>query len=417
MTTVYNPFGDYVWEFRSPRSKFGPGALNELKVDLERLRVEKPFLITTKGWVKRGIVDRLREILGKDVPYWDGVEPEPSAESVEEAAKALAESGADSVIAIGGGSALDTAKIANLLATYGGRVRDYVAPPYGEGKPVPGPVKPMVAVPTTAGTGSEVTSVAVVTLKDVGVKVGISSDFLRPSLALLDPELTMTVPPKVTADTGMDALTHAVESYIAKPYWARERPEDPAKRPVYVGSFTVTDALAERAIELIGKYLRRAVYQGRTDLEARSGMLIASYLAGLAFGNAGVGLAHAASYPLGGRYKVTHGEAVGILLPAVLEFNAPANYEKAKRVGELLTGEKCPERDPAKCAEWAANAIRELQRDIKFTPGLEAVGVKEEDLMEMAKETLNQKRLLATNPRPVTEEDVYWVYKRSMRNY
>lgn len=136
---MYNPFGDYVWEFRSPRSKFGPGALNELKVDLERLRVEKPFLITTKGWVKRGIVDRLREILGKDVPYWDGVEPEPSAESVEEAAKALAESGADSVIAIGGGSALDTAKIANLLATYGGRVRDYVAPPYGEGKPVPGP--------------------------------------------------------------------------------------------------------------------------------------------------------------------------------------------------------------------------------------------------------------------------------------
>ncbi|UXD21554.1 alcohol dehydrogenase [Ignicoccus pacificus DSM 13166] len=409
--------GDTIWEFRSPRSKFGPGSFNELGAEMKRMRCEKPFVITTRGWVRRGIIDRLKEILGTEVPYWDGVEPEPSAESVEEAAKAFKESNADCLIAIGGGSALDTAKIANLLATYGGSVRDYIAPPYGQGKPVPGPVKPMIAVPTTAGTGSEVTSVAVVTLKAENVKVGISSDYLRPSLALLDPELTLTVPPKVTADTGMDALTHAVEAYIAKPYWAREKPEDPLKRPVYVGSYSVTESLAEKAIELVGKYLRRAVYWGKTDLEARSGMLLASYLAGLAFGNSGVGLAHAASYPLGGRFKVTHGEAVGILLPAVLEYNAPANYEKAKKVGELLSGTECPEKDPQKCAEWAANVIRALQKDIKFTPGLEVVGVTEEDIIEMAEETMKQKRLLATNPRPVDVDGVIWVYKRSMRNY
>jgi len=409
--------GDAIWEFRSPRSKFGPGSLNEIGFEMKRFDCTKPFVITTRGWVKRGIMDRLKAVLGTEVPYWDGVEPEPSAESVEEAAKAFKESGADCLIAIGGGSALDTAKIANLIAVYGGSVRDYVAPPYGQGKQVPGPVRPMIAVPTTAGTGSEVTSVAVVTLKSENVKVGISSDYLRPSLALLDPELTMTVPPKVTADTGMDALTHAVEAYIAKPYWAREKPEDPSKRPVYVGSYPVTESLAEKAIELIGKYLRRAVYWGRTDLEARSGMLLASYLAGLAFGNSGVGLAHAASYPLGGRFKVTHGEAVGILLPAVLEFNAPANYQKAKRVGELLSGTECPEKNPEKCAEWSANVIRELQKDVKFTAGLEVVGVTEEDIIEMAEETMKQKRLLATNPRPVDVDSVIWVYRRSMRNY
>lgn len=379
--------------------------------------MQETLLDNDQGWIKRGLLDRIREILGFDIPYWDGVEPEPSAESVEEGAKAFSQSDADCILAVGGGSALDTAKIVNLLATYGGTVRDYVAPPYGNGKPVPGPVKPMIAVPTTAGTGSEVTSVAVVTLKAENVKVGISSDYLRPTLALLDPELTLSVPPKITADTGMDALTHAVESYIAKPYWAREKPDDPSKRPVYVGSYPVTEALAEKAIELIGKYLRRAVYWGQTDIEARSGMLLASYLAGLSFGNSGVGLAHAASYPLGGRFKVSHGEAVGILLPAVLEYNAPANYQKAKRVGELLTGTNCPERTPEDCAKWAADEIRKLQKDIKFTPGLEAVGVVEEDLIEMAEETLKQKRLLATNPRPVDVEGVIWVYKRAMRNY
>jgi alcohol dehydrogenase class IV len=171
--------GDTIWEFRSPRSKFGQGSFNEISAEMTRMNCKRPFVITTRGWVKRGIIERLKKLLGTEVLYWDGVEPEPSAESVEEAAKAFKESGADCLIAIGGGSALDTAKIANLLATYGGTVRDYIAPPYGQGKPVPGPVKPMIAIPTTAGTGSEVTSVAVVTLKAENVKVGISSDYFK----------------------------------------------------------------------------------------------------------------------------------------------------------------------------------------------------------------------------------------------
>ncbi len=413
------PYADNVFEFRSPRVKFGVGSLNELTYELEALKARKVFLVTTRGWVKRGLVERIEKLLpeGASLEYFADVEPEPSDANVEALAEAMKKAEPDVIIAVGGGSVIDAAKVAAVLEKYGGRVRDYVAPPYGAGRPVPGPIKPLIAVPTTAGTGSEVTSVAVVTLPDLKVKVGIRSDALRPYLALLDPELTLTMPRKVTVDTAFDALTHAVEAYMAIPFYARPRPESPAKRPVYHGSNPVTDALAEKAIQLIGRYLRRAAYNGQTDIEARAGMLLASNLAGLAFGNAGTSLAHAASYPLGGRYKVTHGEAVGILLPAVLEFNAPADYCKATMVGVLLSGEEPPCTCCPEGAKWAADKIRELQRDVGFTPGLEAVGVDPNDIPVMAVETLKQKALLALNPRPVTAKDVEWVYRRAWRNY
>ncbi len=408
---------DNVWLFRATTAKFGPNVIEELGYDLRKLGCKKPFVITTKGWVKRGLIERLRKILqGFELDYWDGVEPEPSSDSVEEAAKALKESGADCVIAVGGGSTLDTAKVAAVIAKYGGTVRDYVAKPHGAGKPVPGPIYPLIAIPTTAGTGSEVTPVAVVTLKDEGVKTAVSSDYIRPSLALLDPLLTVTMPAKVTADTGMDALSHAVESYLARPYNTRPKPESPDKRPTYVGSYVITETLAEKAIELIGNYLRRAVFVP-TDLEARSAMLIASHIAGIAFGNSGTGLAHAASYPLGSRYKVTHGEAVGILLPAVVEVVGLYNPRKAIKIGELLSGEKPPSGGVLDKVKWAADRIRDLQRTIGFTPGLEALGVKEEDIREMAQETLTHKRLLSLCPKEITLDDVIYVYKRSMRNY
>ncbi|WP_244403862.1 hydroxyacid-oxoacid transhydrogenase [Pyrolobus fumarii] len=412
-------YADNVFEFRTPRVKFGVGVLNELGYELERLKARKLFVVTTRGWVRRGLIQRIEKLLpeGVEMEYFSDVEPEPSDSNVEQLADAMRKFGPDAILAVGGGSVIDAAKVAAVLERYGGRVRDYVAPPYGAGKPVPGPIKPLIAVPTTAGTGSEVTSVAVVTLPDLKVKVGVRSDELRPYLALLDPELTLTMPKKVTVDTAMDALTHAVEAYMAIPFYARPKPETPAKRPVYHGSNPITDALAEKAIELIGRYLRRAAYNGQTDIEARAGMLLASNLAGLAFGNAGTSLAHAASYPLGGRYKLTHGEAVGILLPAVLEFNAPADYCKATKVGELLSGEKPPCRCCPEGAKWAADKIRELQKDVGFTPGLEAVGVDPNDIPAMAEETLKQKALLALNPRPVTAKDVEWIYRRAWRNY
>ncbi len=406
---------DNVWLFRATTAKFGPNVINELPYDVKRLGCERPFVITTKGWVKRGIIDKLRNLLG-DFSYWDGVEPEPTSESVEDAAKALKESGADCVIAIGGGSTIDTAKIAAIIAKYGGTVRDYVSKPHGAGKPVPGPIYPLIAIPTTAGTGSEVTPVAVVTLKDEGVKTAVSSDYIRPALAVLDPLLTVTMPPKVTADTGMDALSHAVESYLARPYNTRPKPESPEKRPTYVGSYIITETLAEKAIELIGSYLRRSVYVP-TDLEARSGMLIASHIAGIAFGNSGTGLAHAASYPLGSRYKTTHGEAVGILLPAVVEVIGLYNPTKAVKIGELLTGEKPPSGSVLDKVRWAADKIRELQKSINFTPGLESLGVREDEIKEMAEETLTHKRLLSLCPKEITLDDVIYVYRRSMRNY
>ncbi len=407
-----------VWEFRITRAKFGVGAVEEIGYDARILGGSNVFIATDKGIVKAGLVEKVREPLEKQglkVEIWDEVEAEPSLQSMEQVIEFVKQKKFDLFIGLGGGSSIDTAKVANLIASMGGEVLDYVAPPTGLGKRVFKQIMPSIAVPTTAGTGSETSPVAVISLPKKQIKVGISSNFIRPRLALLDPYLTLTMPPKVTANTGMDALAHAVESYTTLKYDEKPKPKSPLERPDYVGSTILTDTLATKAIQLIGKHLRRAVFQGK-NVEARSGMLLASFLAGASFTNAGVAAVHASAYPVGGRYHTSHGLTNAVLLPAVMEFNLPYSYEKFARVAELL-GEDIEGLSLSEAALKSVEAVKNLSKDIGIPSGLLELGANEEEIPTLARDCMKIQRLLICNPLSVTQKDLEEIYRRAMKNY
>ncbi len=409
--------GDNVWDFRVVRSKFGVGAISEIGYDVKALG-SKVLIVTDPGIAKAGLVDKVKKYLEEqklEVYMWDQVEPEPSLESMEEGVKFAKEINADCFIGLGGGSAMDTEKVINLIATYGGEILDYVAPPTGGGKRVPGPVKPHVAIPTTSGTGSETSPASVITLPKQKLKVGVSSDLLRPTLAVLDPMMTVNCPPSVTASAGMDALSHAIGSYTTRRFDQKTRPKTPMERPPYGGGTELTDTFALKAIEMLGCYLRRAVYQG-LDIEARSKVQLASFYAGVAFTNTGVIADHAMAYPLGGEFHVPHGLSCALLLPAVMEYNLPGNYEKSANIARAL-GEDVAGLSVVEAAARSVNAVKKLSKDIRIPSGLEAIGAREEHIPRMAKDTLKVQRLLVGNPRPVTEEDLANIFRAAMRNY
>ena len=285
---------------------------------------------------------------------------------------------------------MDLAKATAVVLAHGGTIRDYV----GDGK-VPGPILPVLCVPTTAGTGSEVSAATVLTDTDNHMKVGILSNFLRPRVAVVDPLLTLTCPPKVTADSGIDALTHAIEAYTAVDNAAFPLPH--GERTVYQGAHPFGDMLAEKAIALIGQFLRRAVTNGH-DHEAREGMALAATLAGMAFSNVGVAAVHALEYPVGAAVHCSHGAGNGLLLPYVMRFNLPARRERFAVVARLL-GEK-------EDAEAAITAVERLRADIGIPTRLRDLGVKEEQLKPFAEKAFAVKRILRVNPRPVTAADL-----------
>ncbi len=275
--------------------------------------------------------------------------------------------------------------------------RDYI----GDDK-VPGPVVPVICVPTTAGTGSEVSAAAVLTDTDQHMKVGILSNFLRPRVALVDPLLTRTCPPKVTADSGIDALTHAIEAYTAVDN--AQFPLPSGERSVYQGAHPLGDVLAERAITLIGKFLRRAVADGE-DKEAREGMALAATFAGMAFSNVGVAVVHALEYPLGGAVHCSHGAGNGLLLPYVMRFNLPVRIARFASIARLL-GENVSELSDELAAERAVEAVERLRADIRIPLRLRDLGVKQDQLRPFAEKAFAVKRILRVNPRPVTVEDL-----------
>lgn len=416
---VRAPFtGDTVWNFSLTPVKFGVDAVSEIGYDAKALGGSKVLLITDKQVAKAGLADRVRERLeeqGLKVEVWDEVEPEPSLECVKAGVELAKRVEPDLFVGVGGGSVIDAMKVVDLLVTYGGDVLDYVAPPTGKGRPVPGALKPQIAVPTTAGTGSETSPTAVISLPKEGLKVGISHAYLRPHLAVLDPLMTVTCPPSVTASSGMDALSHAIGAYTTRRFYQRAKPRTPAERPVYGGGTPLTDLLAAEAIKLIGRYLRRAVYHPY-DIEARSNMLLAAYYAGVAFTNAGLLVDHALAYPLGGEFHVPHGLAVALLLPAAMEFSLPSSYERFATVASLL-GERIDGLSTVEAAYKSVEAVKKLSKDVGIPRGLEAVGVKEEDIPRLAKKTLRIQRLLACSPRPVTEEDIVGMFKKALKNY
>lgn len=396
-----------VWELRTAGTvAFGAGAAAELSTHLPD-DAGSVLLVTDPGVRDAGVVDHLLSSLDDRRPalaatVFDGVAPDPDLSVFEAAVERVRAVDPDAVVGVGGGSALDVAKVAGTVGVHGGAVLDYAAPPTGAGEPVPGPGLPIVAVPTTAGTGSETTPVAVVSLPDRDLKVGVSSPHLLPDAALVDPTLTVPLPPGPTAAAGMDALAHAVEAYTTRAFDAKPR-SAPDARPDYGGRTPLTDVLARVAVRRIGRGLRRAVDNGE-DLDARRDVALGSLAAGMAFANAGLGAAHAVAMAAGAAHDTPHGETVAAVLPAVMRYNAPSVRERYRDVARWL-GRDVADAAPGAAASHAADAVAALAADVGAPGGLGALGVTPDDVPALAAKATTLERLLAGNPRRVDEDD------------
>ncbi|OLE23790.1 MAG: alcohol dehydrogenase [Actinobacteria bacterium 13_1_20CM_3_71_11] len=415
-----------VFTYGAPSLKFGAGAADEVGFDVSRLGARRVLLVTDPGVAATGAADRVAGSLrgcGVHVETFTGVHVEPTDRSLREAVAVAREGGQwDAFVAVGGGSSIDTAKAVNLLTTNPGDLMDYVNPPVGAGRAPTRPLRTLVAVPTTTGTGSESTTICVLDVLALKVKTGISHPWLRPTLAVVDPELSLTQPPEVTASAGMDILCHALESYTAKPYSEFTR-KAPAQRVPYCGANPVSDMWAERALSLLAGALRRAMADGG-DLAARTDLAMAATFAGMGFGNAGVHIPHANAYPIAGAVRdfhpagypsgeplVPHGMSVALTAPAALRFTFPACPERHLRAAALLA----PDRVGGGPAEdRLPRVLVELMRDIGMPPGIGAVGYGVGDIDDLVAGTLKQQRLLATAPRPVTGDDLAAIFRDSL---
>lgn len=404
-----------VFEFSVPRIKFGWNAVDEVGYEARLLNCKRALIVTDEGLLKTGIPGSVKAILegegGVEASIYSGVSPEPSISDFERCINFAREFNVDLLVAVGGGSSIDVAKTTGVILRHGGDLMDYIAPPTGLGKGIPGHGTPVIAVPTTAGTGSEVSPASVISLPDEKIKVGISSVYQKPILALVDPMLTVSMPPRVTASTGIDALSHAVESYITRRFDAKLAFK-PGERPVYGGSNPMTDGFALTAVGLIGKFLRRA-YGNPFDPKARWHMSLGSLLAGVAFTNAGLGLAHAIALAVGGKLRSTHGETVAAVLPSVLEFNSPLNPRASRRIAEAM-GEYVKGLSDSEASSKAVSAIRRLIADLKLPSNLGDLGVVEEDIPTIVEDTLKIRRLLEGNPRRVERGDLEEIIRRNL---
>jgi alcohol dehydrogenase class IV len=369
-----------------------------------RMGLKRLLLVTDQMLAAAGVLDTVRRPLsatGIAVYVFDGGSPEPSLDVAQQAIELGQKTNPDGILGLGGGSNMDLAKITATVLRHGGSSRDYI----GDCK-IPGPVLPVICVPTTAGTGSEVTAASVLTDTANQVKVGVLSNYLRPRLAVVDPLLTVSCPPKVTADSGIDALTHAIEAYTA--INNADFPLPPGEQTVYQGRHPLADCLAEKAIALVGRHLEQAVHRPK-DLIAREGMALAATLAGLAFSNVGVALVHAMEYPVGGATHCSHGAGNGLLLPFVMRFNLPMRRKEFARIGRLLNEEVIENsHDPGMLA---VEAVEQLKRDIGIPERLRDLGVQESQLRPFAEKAFTIKRILRVNPRPVTADDIEGIYR------
>lgn len=401
-----------VWEFTMADSvTFGTGAVEELSYQVESLGGGTVLVVTDEGVSAAGIVDTVTDELA-DYAVFDGVEPDPPLAVFEAALESAAEVDPDVVVGLGGGSSMDVAKVVSAVHAHGGDILDYVAPPTGAGESIPGPGVPLVCIPTTAGTGSETSPVAVLSLPDRNLKVGISSEYILPDLALVDPLLHASLPPGPTASSGMDALCHAIEAYTTRRYDAKERAASPADRPDYDGRNPLTDSLARTAIDLVGENLRSAVNNGE-DIQARRGMALGSHLAAASFTNAGLGVTHAIAMAAGAHLHTPHGVTIAAVFPEVMRFNAPSAFDRYADIAELL-GEDTSGMGDAAAAERGAVAVERLREDIGIGGGLSSLDVTEDDVPVLADKTMKLERLLIGNPRRVEREDVVDILERSL---
>lgn len=420
-----------VFTYAAPQLKFGAGASAEIGHDLAQTGARRVLVVTDSGVAAAGISGRVADQLtdaGLEVVVFDGSHVEPTDASIQQAVDYGRDNGPfDAFVAVGGGSSIDTAKAINLLTTNDGELTDYLNAPVGAGRAPANPLKPLVAVPTTTGTGSESTTICVLDVLSLKVKTGISHARLRPTMAVIDPLLTLTQPPGVTAAAGMDILCHALESYTARPYTSYEH-KTPEQRVPYCGSNPIADLWSEKAMSLLAKAFRRAVHDG-DDVAARADMAMASTFAGLGFGNAGVHIPHANAYPIAGRVKdfhpkdypqdepmVPHGMSVALTAPEAFRFTFEADPDRHVRAAELLAA-GAPDKDytslPA--AERLPSVLIDLLRDVDLPNGCGAVGYELTDVPDLVEGTMKQQRLLATSPLPVTEDDVAGIFERSLR--
>ncbi|HET8784916.1 MAG TPA: hydroxyacid-oxoacid transhydrogenase [Candidatus Limnocylindrales bacterium] len=417
-----------IFTWGAPPLKFGDGALDEIGFDAAGLGMRHLALVSDPGVANAGLVERGQRALdaaGVAFETYVGVHAEPTDASIGEAVDWVRSAGVDGFVGIGGGSVIDTTKAMNLLATNPGELHDFLNPPIGAGRSPEAPLMPMIAVPTTAGTGSESTPVCVLDVLALRVKTGISHRSLRPTLAVVDPSTTRTLSPEVAAASGMDVLCHALESFTARPYSAR--PSAPAGQPraAYNGANPISDVWSMRALELLGRWFRRAVHDG--DAEARRGMMLAATYAGIGFGNAGVHIPHACAYPIAGMVRdyvpagyeasepmVPHGQSVVLTAPAAFRFTYSADPERHERVASLIAD------DPTRTAagpDALPSAIVELSRDLGIPSGLGAVGYVEADIPALVDGAVKQQRLLTISPRSVDRDALAEIFGQSMHNW
>ncbi|HWW86802.1 MAG TPA: hydroxyacid-oxoacid transhydrogenase [Vicinamibacterales bacterium] len=417
------------FEMAASSVRFGAGVTQEVGMELVDLGVHQALVVTDLNLKPLAPVQKVLAALedaGVNAVLYDRVRIEPTDESFRDAIEFAGEHTLDGIVAIGGGSVIDTAKAVNLYTTYPPRdFLDYVNAPIGKGLPVPGPLMPLVAIPTTAGTGSETTGVSIFDFTAMGAKTGIASRRLKPTLGLLDPENTRTMPPTVAASTGLDILSHAIESFTAIPYSSRPRPERPALRPAYQGSNPISDIWALQALRIVARFLVRSV-EDPSDDEARAQMILAASYAGMGFGNAGVHLPHGMSYPVSGHVKkyraagypddhplVPHGFSVILNAPAVFRFTAPANPARHLQAAETL-GVDVSRANESDAGKILAERLTWFMQRLGVPNGLEAVGYTTSDILTLVEGTLPQHRVTKLSPRPAGPDELAALFEDAM---
>ena len=420
---------DNAFEMAVSSVRFGPGVSREAGLDLKDAGARLVLVLTDPVVARlppvRTVVESLEE---NGVPFalYDRVRVEPTDASFLDAIEFARAQPFDAFVAVGGGSTIDTAKAVNLYTSYPpADFLDYVNPPIGRGLPVPGPLKTLLAIPTTAGTGSETTGVSIFDLQRMHAKTGIASRRLKPTLGYLDPDNTRTMPPQVAASSGLDILSHAVESYTALPFDARPRPARPALRPAYQGSNPISDVWSLQALRMVARFLVRAVDDPEDD-EARAQMLLAAAYAGVGFGNAGVHLPHGMSYPVSGNvgsYRapgyetghplVPHGISVILNAPAVFRFTASANPRRHLEAAEAL-GADVSHAHAADAGKVLADRITWFMHRLGTPNGLAAIGYTSSDIPALVQGTLPQHRVTHLSPRPAGPDELARLFEEAM---
>ena len=414
---------DTAYEIATSNIRFGPGTTKEIGMDLKDRGLKRVMVLTDPNLREQVPVQTALAAIAKagvEYALFDQVRVEPTDASFK-AAIAYAQQGFDGFVAVGGGSVMDTAKAANVYTTYPADFLTYVNAPIGRGEPVPGPLKPLIAVPTTAGTGSETTGVAIFDFVEMKAKTGMAHRYMRPTLGIVDPDNTRSMPPQVAAATGLDVLSHALESYTALPFDQRPRPDRPQLRPAYQGANPISDLWALEALRLVAQFLLRAVADPSDD-EARSAMSLAAALAGIGFGNAGVHLPHGMSYPVAGMVEsyvpegyainyplVPHGFAVIVNSPAVFRFTALACPQRHLRAAAVL-GADCSGAKREDAGAILADRIVSLMRQLGAPNGLSALGYGHQHIPALVEGTLPQHRVTKLSPRAADAEELAAIF-------